>query len=149
MKNPIFKAKSVSSGEWVYGNFIHSKRFAGLANEFRIYDQDTGVEHDIDPDTLCMATGMKKYKNQDYIFQNDVFFEEIEYDEGDHRIYYVVTWVDEWARFVLLENFVYIGYIHHGIEALDPDERYDFTKEELSKMHYAGNIINNKELLEA
>lgn len=147
MKNPIFKAKSVSSGEWVYGNYIESRRFNGWSCEFRIHDSGTSTEYDIHRETLCTGTGIE-HDIINEVFENDMFFEEIEYDEGDHRIYYVVTWVDEWARFVLLENFAYVDYVHHGVEVLDQDERYDFTKEVLSKMHYAGNIIDNKYLLE-
>lgn len=146
MKNPIFKAKILSTNGWVFGNYIRSARFRGCSSEFRIHEPLMSIEFDIDPDTICIGTGIRTNMGWN-VFQNDVFFEEIEYDEGDHRIYYIVTWVYEWARFVLLENFAYIDYMNVGIDALDEDERYDFTKKELSKMHYAGNIIDNKELL--
>jgi hypothetical protein len=53
-----FKAKALS-GEWVIGNFIHSKRFEGCSNEFRIHELETGMEHDIIFDTLCQFTGIK------------------------------------------------------------------------------------------
>jgi hypothetical protein len=52
-----FRAKALS-GEWVYGNFIHSKRFEGCSNEFRIHDQETGIEHDVLPETVGQFTGL-------------------------------------------------------------------------------------------
>jgi hypothetical protein len=47
-----FKAKALS-GEWVFGNFIHSKRLKGYYNEFRIQNQETGLESAIEISTLC------------------------------------------------------------------------------------------------
>lgn len=60
MKREIkFRAKAVSSGEWVYGNFIHSKRFAGCGNQYRIHNQETGLESDIDIETIGQFTGLR------------------------------------------------------------------------------------------
>ena len=66
MKPILFRAKALS-GEWVQGNFIHSKRFAGCFNEYRIYDQDTGFEHDINLETVCRYIGITD-KNGKLIF---------------------------------------------------------------------------------
>jgi hypothetical protein len=57
MRTIKFRAKALS-GEWVYGNFIHSKRFKGCSNEFRIHEQETGIEHDVLPETVGQFTGM-------------------------------------------------------------------------------------------
>lgn len=66
MREIKFRAKALT-GEWVYGNFIHSKRFEGCSNEFRIHDSETGIEHDIDIETLGQYTGLKdKYDNEIY-----------------------------------------------------------------------------------
>jgi hypothetical protein len=53
-----FRAKAIT-GEWVYGNFIHDKRFKGMSNEFRIHDQDTGMESDVLEDSIGMYIGKK------------------------------------------------------------------------------------------
>ena len=42
-----FRAKDYSNN-WVYGNLIHSKRFAGWANEWRIHEPETGIENVFD-----------------------------------------------------------------------------------------------------
>jgi hypothetical protein len=61
-----YRAKAMS-GEWVYGNFIHSKRFEACSNEYRIHNQDTGLESDILIDTLCqlvaVINGVEFYEN--------------------------------------------------------------------------------------
>jgi hypothetical protein len=66
MRTIKFRAKAMT-GEWVYGNFIHSKRFEGCFNEFRIHDQETGIEHDVFPETVGQFTGrFDKYGNEIY-----------------------------------------------------------------------------------
>ena len=67
----LFRGKLVSSNEWVYGNFIHSKRFKGCSNEYRIHEQDTGIESDIDEGTICQYSGMKDCKGIK-IFEDDI-----------------------------------------------------------------------------
>lgn len=47
-----FRAKSISNSEWVYGNYIHSKRFEGWSNEFRIHNADTGLESDVEINSI-------------------------------------------------------------------------------------------------
>lgn len=68
----LFRAKSVSSNEWVYGNFIHSKRFKGCSNEYRIHEQDTGIESDIDKETVGIFSTILD-KNKTKMFHGDIF----------------------------------------------------------------------------
>ena len=65
-----FRAKEIK-GEWVYGNFIHDKRFKGMSNEFRIHDQDTGMESDVLGDSVMMYLGQND-KNGVEIYKGDI-----------------------------------------------------------------------------
>jgi len=66
-----YKARALT-GEVVYGNFIHSKRFAGCFNEYRIHEPKTGLEHDININTLNRFTGLYD-KNKKKIFTGHEF----------------------------------------------------------------------------
>lgn len=141
----IFRAKAVSSGQWVYGNLIHSKRFAGWSNEWRIHDQDTGLESDIDSETVGQFTGLMA-RNDRHVFEGDIFFEEIEGDSGDERLYCVVVYLPSRAQFAALTIAEYIEWEDNGDESLDYYEDYGIDLDDINMMHYAGNIHDNPDL---
>jgi hypothetical protein len=154
MKQIKFKAKSVedgSKGQWIYGLY----RVIPLFD----YDQPIGFRHvidddnylsmppiEIDPETLCQFTGHHDDKKRE-VYENDIYFDEIEYDYGDERVYFICTWVEEWARFVMLSIGEYFNYEDNGAEAIKDNTLYHAFEFNLEKLHYAGNIFDNPELL--
>jgi hypothetical protein len=64
-----FKAKAVYGNEWVFGSFIHDIWFISRSNEYRIRDQETGIEHDIHPKTVCKLV---KVVNGIEIYEGDM-----------------------------------------------------------------------------
>jgi len=71
MREILFRGKCLSSGEWIYGNLIHSQRFKGCSNEFRIHEKESGIESDIEPTSICQFTGLID-KNDIKIFEKDI-----------------------------------------------------------------------------
>jgi hypothetical protein len=101
MRTIKFRAKALS-GEWVYGNFIHSKRFEGCFNEFRIHEQETGIEHDVFPETVGQFTeGFDKDGNEIYegmdVNRAKVIFENCGFGINEIVRFYFLSefWQDE------------------------------------------------------
>jgi hypothetical protein len=118
-----FRAKALT-GEWVYGNFIHSKRFKGCSNEFRIHDPETGIEHDIDIDTLCQLVAIR----------NGVEF----YEHDILEDFLSIRWDDDYASFEF--------YWTYSGESAIPDINWYENDDILNEV--IGNIFDNKELLQ-
>lgn len=67
IKDIKFKAKRLDTGEWVKGDLVHSTSYIGICiyhpnNTF----PDVPVIHKVDPDTVCMFTGLKTRKVMKY-----------------------------------------------------------------------------------
>lgn len=90
-------------------------------------------------------TGKKSIKGNE-LYENDIVFEEIEEDDGDRRIYFIVKWIEELAVFTFLHYHEFVGYEDNGVKTLDDCEYYDLSDSE--RMHYKGNYLLNPDIFE-
>lgn len=72
IKDIKFKAKRLNDGEWVKGDLVHSTSYIGICiyHPNNIFP-DVPVIHKVNPDTVCMFTGLKN-KEGNEIYEHDL-----------------------------------------------------------------------------
>lgn len=87
-------------------------------------------------------------RNKKEIYAGDVRREEIEHDEGDERLYFVCTWIEELARFAWLQTpGEYQQYMQSGLDSFVGASELGMDHEEKDKIVICGNIYENPKLL--
>lgn len=149
MRSIKFKGKRLDNKEWVEGFYWASLDPKCKETKWRGYYIHNGcsIENpcEIDPETLCQFTGKTTCKGNE-VFENDIVFDEKAGENGDSRSYLVCKWINEWSRFVLLHLYELMDYESGGVKELDNDGTFGMNS--IEKLHYAGNYIDNPELME-
>ena len=130
MREILFKAKCIDSGEWVEGYYRHIP----CVNRHSIMLTDPksrGDEYPIIPETLCEYTGLAD-KNGNKIFENDILKAHLD-DECPEDVTFEKV---EWNGF---------GWALHEPGCID---REFIDPCDLEIFEVAGNSIDNPELLE-
>jgi len=73
MREIIFRAKSRSTGEWVYGHFYHSQMAIGghPCEDVYFIRDECDEDHRVDEDTLGQSIGLSS-KQGVQIYENDI-----------------------------------------------------------------------------
>lgn len=151
MKTILFKGKT-KEGYWVEGylfknimplytmSFIIKNGFVPALSMPR--ERFTEVINE----SICQFTGHYLIKG-DKVFTNTIAFEEIERNEGDERIYFICKYIEEIGLFAWLTGGELIEYEDTGISFMDRPMFNTYGLECSCILHYAGNYIDNPELL--
>ena len=138
MREILFRAKRLDTGEWVEG-FFSSETFYGYTpNDDRVFiiQKGTGFYCPVDPATVGQFTGLVD-KNGRRIFEGDVVRHHNDNPDSEIEEKGVVFWDEKYCGWRRTSN----GQFHHGIV-----DTYRLSPECLYEV--IGNIHDNPELLE-
>ena len=149
MREILFKAKSVATGEWVYGNYA----FTDTNGEQHFIFQNKAFEHEVDKNTICQYTGLCD-KNGNKIWENDVLLQKtteihwcqwecmgvVKYGEHDWDVSnYGHTSIGFYVEPVVKSGD--INKIACGLNQVDINDEY-------YPIEVIGNIFDNEDLLQ-
>ena len=130
MREILFRAKRVDTGEWVTGYYVNGD-FTGGNNTRHYIFVYPNTYYEIYTETICTYTGMTD-KNGQKIWENDILVAHLDENYPEDETYKQVIWHE--SGFCTMEN---------GSDDMEPLDEFD-TK----NFAVCGNIFDNAELLE-
>ena len=137
MREILYKAKRIDTGEWVYGSYVHTFcedkncPIVGVQVEKHWIVEENGNMVWIDEDTVCQYTG-RVDKNGKKIWENDILVAHLDEKFKEDETYEQVIWHE--SGFCTMEK---------NSTDFPPLDEFD-TK----NFAVCGNIFDNAELLE-
>jgi len=157
MRDIKFRGLRTDGQGWVYGYYgikgfdTDIERHCIMQSTLNSGSVDSFYFTDIDvlPESVGQFTGLL-HKGKTEVYQDDIFYDEIEHDHGDERLFYVITWINERASFAFLTAQERKDYDECGLSAIERDFEgfyYELDQDSLDKMHSKSKIHENPELL--
>lgn len=138
MREILFKAKSIQTGEWVEGYYTeyNGKTFIGInisiySDIFEVFYIPLIRWFEVDPKTICQFTGLCD-KNGKKIWENDILMAHLDESYPEDATYETVEW-----------NVA--GWVGHETGSIG---RQYLDKFDLEHYEVVGNIFDNPELLQ-
>lgn len=143
MREILFKAKRIDTGEWVVGSLIQTSYFRSIRSWISSKQEDKARLREISSnqavwralevrtDTICQYTGMTD-KNGQKIWENDILVAHLDENYPEDETYEQVIWHE--SGFCTMEKN------STDCEPLDEFDTKNFA--------VCGNIFDNAELLE-
>ena len=137
MREILYKAKRIDTGEWVYGSYVHTFcedkncPIVGIQGEKHWIVEENGNIFWIDEDTVCQYTG-RVDKNGHKIWENDILVAHLDEKFSEDETYEQVIWHE--SGFCTMEK-----------NSTDFPPLDDFDTRYFA---VCGNIFDNAELLE-
>lgn len=139
MREILFKAKRIDSGEWVEG-YIFDNGFGGKKKRYFVGTFGTACDkwnatgiyfYEVNPETLCQFTGLCD-KSGKKIWENDILMAHLDESYPEDVTYETVEWG-------------VAGWVTHEAGSVDRQYLDEFDTEHFEVV---GNIFDNKELLQ-
>ncbi len=135
-----YRGKPEESSEFIFG-FL-----SGNEDEYFIGQHGGNYEFiKVIPESIGQSIGLETKSRE--VYDGDIFFAEVENDEGDERHYFVVKWLQNKCSFVFMDYGDTVTNWDTFEENIWNEYPTQVTQEELDSMFYAGNYYDNPEFL--